>query len=110
MDEVMIIAHAIEDKLNKYPNELKKNWKIEKLFYHDCKYFTRMPSIVSLYNLKATNILFDKYFNQILNLGWQMFPSCNEFPSSMYDVKKSLSQFGMDYIKIHVCPNDSILC
>ncbi|XP_075481194.1 uncharacterized protein LOC142521906 [Primulina tabacum] len=33
----------------------------------------------------------------------------NELPLSMYDAKKSLCALGMNYVKIHACPNDCIL-
>ena len=33
----------------------------------------------------------------------------NEMPLSMYEAKKTLNAFGMEYEKIHACPNDCIL-
>ena len=33
----------------------------------------------------------------------------NEMPLSMYEVKKTLNAFGMEYEKIHACPNACIL-
>ena len=33
----------------------------------------------------------------------------NELSLSMYETKKTLNALGMEYEKIHVCPNDCIL-
>ncbi|RVW63238.1 hypothetical protein CK203_058658 [Vitis vinifera] len=33
----------------------------------------------------------------------------NEIPLSMYEAKKTLNALGMEYKKIHACPNDCIL-
>ena len=33
----------------------------------------------------------------------------NEMPLSMYEAKKTLNALGMEYKKIHACPNDCIL-
>ena len=38
-----------------------------------------------------------------------MLPVNNELPLSMYEVKKTLNTLGMEYEKIHACPNDCIL-
>lgn len=56
-------------------------------FYDGCIDFTRMYAIISFYNLKATNTLYDKCFNQILKLFRQMFPCCNELSSSISAIK-----------------------
>ncbi|RVW28039.1 hypothetical protein CK203_117608, partial [Vitis vinifera] len=36
-------------------------------------------------------------------------PVNNEMPLSMYEAKKTLNALGMEYKKIHACPNDCIL-
>ena len=33
----------------------------------------------------------------------------NEMPLSMYEAKKTLNALGMEYEKIHACPNDCML-
>ncbi|RVW31767.1 hypothetical protein CK203_102030 [Vitis vinifera] len=38
-----------------------------------------------------------------------MLPLNNELPLSMYEAKKTLNTLGMEYEKIHACPNDCIL-
>ncbi|RVW81554.1 hypothetical protein CK203_051852 [Vitis vinifera] len=38
-----------------------------------------------------------------------MLPVNNELPLSMYEAKNTLNALGMEYEKIHACPNDCIL-
>ena len=38
-----------------------------------------------------------------------MLPLKNELPLSMYEAKKTLNSLGMEYEKIHACPNDCVL-
>ena len=35
-----------------------------------------------------------------------MLPDDNEIPTSMYEAKKTLNALGMEYEKIHACPNN----
>ena len=39
----------------------------------------------------------------------EILPTTNEIPTSMYDTKKILRALGMNYGKIHACPNDCCL-
>ena len=39
----------------------------------------------------------------------ELFPKENQLFSSMYEARKTLSSLGMEYEKIHACPNDCIL-
>ena len=39
-----------------------------------------------------------------------MFSRDNTFPKSYYQANKILCLMGMEYQKIHACPNDCILC
>ena len=38
-----------------------------------------------------------------------MLPDGNEIPKSYYYAKKLMCPFGLEYKKIHACPNDCIL-
>ncbi|XP_073131634.1 uncharacterized protein [Henckelia pumila] len=70
---------------------------------------TKLSALVKLYNLKARYSWSDKSFTDLLSLLGEMLPNENELPSSLYDAKKSLCALGMNYVKIHACPNDCIL-
>ena len=45
----------------------------------------------------------------MLQLLRDMLPLNNEMSLSMYESKKTFSALGMEYQKIHTCPNDCIL-
>lgn len=81
----------------------------EKPLYNGCKSFTRLSSIMKLYNLKAANGWSDKSFTDLLTIVHEMLPQDNVLPSRTYEAKKVLASIGMSYEKIHACPNDCIL-
>ena len=51
----------------------------------------------------------DKSFSDLLQILGDMLSVNNEMPLSMYEAKKILNALGMEYEKIHACPNDCIL-
>ncbi|KAL6312439.1 hypothetical protein AAG906_004807 [Vitis piasezkii] len=71
--------------------------------------YTKLSALVKLYNLKARYGWSDKGFSELLQLLGDMLPLNNEMPLSMYEAKKTFSALGMEYQKIHACPNDCIL-
>ncbi|RVW94540.1 hypothetical protein CK203_030792 [Vitis vinifera] len=81
----------------------------QKPLYPGCRNFTKLYALVKLYNLKARYGWFDKSFSELLSILGDMLPLNNELPLSMYEAKKTLNTLGMEYEKIHACPNDCIL-
>nr|XP_017245321.1 PREDICTED: uncharacterized protein LOC108216972 [Daucus carota subsp. sativus] len=77
--------------------------------YLGCEGFTKMKALVKLYNLKAKYQVSDGCFSELLLLVGSTLPEGNTFPSSFSEAKKSLCALGMEYEKIHVCPNDCLL-
>ncbi|XP_074351416.1 uncharacterized protein LOC141690524 [Apium graveolens] len=77
--------------------------------YPGCESFTKMRALVKLYNLKAKHGISDKCFSDVLLLLASILPEGNSMPSSFGEAKKTLCTLGMDYEKIHVCPNDCLL-
>ncbi|WVZ00540.1 hypothetical protein V8G54_026609 [Vigna mungo] len=71
--------------------------------------FTRLSAVLRLMNLKASNGWTDKSFTELLTLLNEMLPDGNTLPTRNYDAKKILCPMGMEYKRIHVCPNDCIL-
>ncbi|XP_024015958.1 uncharacterized protein LOC112089209 [Eutrema salsugineum] len=59
--------------------------------------------------LKTQNGWPDKSFIELLETLPSMLPEENVFHTSLYDVKKFLKSFHMDYEKIHACINDCCL-
>jgi len=60
-------------------------------------------------NLKAIIGWTDKSFTELLQLLKDMLPKGNTLPNRNYEAKKILCPMGMEYKKIHACPNDCIL-
>jgi len=60
-------------------------------------------------NWKAKFGWSDKSFTELLVLLKNMLPNDNMLPKSHYEAKKILCPLGIEYQKIHACPNDCIL-
>ncbi|XP_019179175.1 PREDICTED: uncharacterized protein LOC109174391 [Ipomoea nil] len=74
-----------------------------------CSKYTRLSAVLKLFNLKAGNGWSNKSFTALLDLINDMLPEDNGLPKSTYDAKKIMCPMGMEYEKIHACPNDCIL-
>jgi len=77
--------------------------------YSGCSKFTKLSGLVSLWNLKGRNGWSDTSFNDLLVLLHDMLPENNLIPETVYKAKTTLKALGMEYEKIHACPNDCIL-
>ena len=65
--------------------------------------------MLSLVNVKARYGWSDKSFTSLLQIVHDLLPQDNTLPKSYYQAKKILCPMGMEYQKIHACPNDCIL-
>jgi len=77
--------------------------------YDGCVKFTRLSTVLKLYNLKARNGWSDKSFTYLLTLLKDMLPENNVLSSRTYEAKQMSRSIGMSYEKIHCCPKDCIL-
>ncbi|XP_040361928.1 uncharacterized protein LOC121048928 [Rosa chinensis] len=99
-----------DEELSSECNEFKKFVDdANKPLYPGCNRHTKMNVLVRLYNLKAKHGMSDSAYSDWLIAFAKYLPEGNEIPASVYEAKKSLSALGMDYTKIHACPNDCIL-
>ena len=48
-------------------------------------------------------------FFKVTEIVRRNLPDHNEIPSSIYEAKKTLNALGMEYEKLHACPNDCIM-
>jgi len=71
--------------------------------------FIRLSTVLRLMNLKVANGWGDKSFIELLELLNEMLPKGNTLPTRNYDAKKILCPMGMEYKRIHACPNDCIV-
>ena len=77
--------------------------------YLGCTDFTRLSAVLGLVNLKAQFGWSDKSFIELLILLKKLLPQDNLLSKNQYEAKKILCPVGMEYQKIHACPNDCIL-
>nr|XP_011459892.1 PREDICTED: uncharacterized protein LOC105350151 [Fragaria vesca subsp. vesca] len=77
--------------------------------YHGCDHTTKMNFLVESFNWKAKHVLSDACYGDFLEFIKGLLPEENLVPLMVNDAKKILSVLGMDYEKIHACPNDCIL-
>ena len=82
----------------------------KKPLYTGCKNsLTLLSAMLSLVNVKARYGWSDKSFTSLLEVVHNLLPEDNTLPKSYYKAKKILCPMGMEYQKIHACPNDCIL-
>ncbi|XP_024190421.1 uncharacterized protein LOC112194412 [Rosa chinensis] len=81
----------------------------DKALYLGCTKHTKLNALIQTYNLKAKHGMSDVCYSDMLIMIGIFLPEGNEIPGSHYEAKKTLATLGMDYKKIHACPNDCIL-
>jgi len=82
----------------------------KKPLYPGCKNsLTLLSTVLSLVNVKARYGWSDKSFSSLLQVVHDMLLEENTLPKSYYQAKNILCLMGMEYQKIHACPNDCIL-
>ncbi|XP_020203464.1 uncharacterized protein LOC109789016 [Cajanus cajan] len=77
--------------------------------FPDCTTYTRLSAVLRLMNLKEKYGWSDKSFTEFLEVLKLMLPKDNTLPDRHYEAKKVLCPMGLQYKKIHACPNDCIL-
>ena len=77
--------------------------------YEGCSKYSKLSSIMELYNLKTKHGWSDTSFNDLLELIEDMLPENNVLLTSMYLVNKFLRKFNLNYTQIHACVNDCCL-
>ncbi|KAL4011360.1 hypothetical protein IC575_028417 [Cucumis melo] len=100
INEMIEVAH---EEYSKKPNEFEKLLNdAEKPLYEGCKKFTKLSTLVKLYNLKVRYGWSDISFSELLKTLKEILPTSNEIPTSMYEAKKTLGALEMSYGKIHI--------
>lgn len=77
--------------------------------YPGCTKYSKLSGVLTLFNLKAKNGWSNTSFDSLLETLQDLLPEGNEIPSSTYYAKKLINPLGLDYTKIHACPNDCVL-
>ena len=104
-----IVEDAFDNDFVDRPDDFAKILEdAEKPIYPGSK-FSKLSTLVKLYNLKARHGWSDVGFSDLLAFCKELMPSENEILISLYKENKTLSTLGMEYKKIHSYPNDCIL-
>ena len=107
-DPIEMVRDADERFVDKPEEFLKFIEDAEKPIFSGAL-MSKLVVLVKLYNLKASSGWSDTSFTKLLTLLKEILPKDNELPSSLYEAKKTLCTLGMEYSKIHACPNDCVL-
>ena len=70
---------------------------------------SKLSFLLHLFHLKCMYGWSIKSFDMLLQLLGTIFPQINPLPSSWSKCKQLLKDLGLEYEKIHACPNDCIL-
>nr|KYP31798.1 hypothetical protein KK1_047707 [Cajanus cajan] len=76
--------------------------------YEGCIKYSRLSFLVKLYHIKCLCGISDKAMTMILELLNDAFENV-KIPCSFYEAKKIITKLGLNYEKIHACPNNCML-
>ncbi|XP_074363733.1 uncharacterized protein LOC141704386 [Apium graveolens] len=76
--------------------------------YPGCKKFSRLSFIIRLYSLKCIHGISESGFGDLLELIKDAFPEAH-IPLSFNAAKNVIKDLGLDYQRIHACPNNCML-
>ncbi|XP_074374481.1 uncharacterized protein LOC141714884 [Apium graveolens] len=75
----------------------------------ECSDSSKLDSMLKLHNWKARFGISESAFTYLLSSVGSLLPKDHVLPSNAYTAKKTLSDLGLEYIKIHACLNECIL-
>ncbi|KAL8121024.1 hypothetical protein AgCh_017982 [Apium graveolens] len=76
--------------------------------YLGCTNFLRLSFVLRLYSLKCGHGIMEAAFRDLLGLLREAFPHAH-IPLSFNSTKNIIKDIGLNYQKIHACPNDCML-
>ncbi|CAA7058755.1 unnamed protein product [Microthlaspi erraticum] len=76
--------------------------------YEGCTSFSKLSFMLKLYHIKSITKISDKGLSMIIDLLREAFQHA-KLPASLHDLKKTIHKLGLDYERIHACPNDCML-
>ncbi|XP_056698249.1 uncharacterized protein [Spinacia oleracea] len=107
-DRVEDMLHEVEDEVRDRVFECLSK-AAETPLYPGCTKYSKLSAVCTLYNIKTSGGWTDISFTELLVALSDMLPAGNELPRSNYYAKKLMCPFGLEYKKIHACPNDCLL-
>ena len=76
---------------------------------YPCCSVSKLEANLMLLEMKSSNGLSDKGFDDLLSLLQKLLPSPNGLPENTYQAKQMICPMGLEVQKIHACPKDCIL-
>ncbi|XP_025703763.1 uncharacterized protein [Arachis hypogaea] len=76
--------------------------------YPGCSKYSKLSFLVKLYHIKCMCGVSDKAMLMILDLLRDAFEQA-QFPSTLYEAKKTIRKLGIEYKKVDACSNDCML-
>ncbi|XP_019252797.1 PREDICTED: uncharacterized protein LOC109231602 [Nicotiana attenuata] len=76
--------------------------------YPGCENFSKLGFTIRLYLFKCIHGMSNVAFTNLLELLKEAFPFA-QLPESFYKVTSMIKDLGLDFEKIHACPNDCML-
>ncbi|XP_058733240.1 uncharacterized protein LOC131604842 [Vicia villosa] len=107
------VDRAEEHRVHEGPNDDARTFynlfkEAEQELYPGCKDFSTLSFTIRLCLLKYLHVWSNTSFTALLELLKEAMPDLN-IPVSFYKTKGMISGLGLDYKKIHACPNNCML-
>jgi len=104
-DPLEDMVHDVgEENFGRAPLYDSLKFDSEEKLYPRCVNFTRLLAILKIFNLKESNGWTDKSFTKLLKLMKEMLLKNIMYPNRNYEAKKILCLIGLEYQKMHACP------
>ncbi|XP_056688396.1 uncharacterized protein [Spinacia oleracea] len=81
----------------------------ETQLYPGCTKYSKLSGMLDLFNIKTLGGWTDESYDLLLEKLHDILPDGNDIPKSTYYAKKLMCPLGLEYIRIHACPNDCVL-
>ncbi|XP_057447269.1 uncharacterized protein LOC130739062 [Lotus japonicus] len=113
-DRGNLFDHLESSNIDEEPNKDAKRFygllkDAEEKLYPGCQKFSKLSFIMRLFQMKCVYGWSNTSFDSLIKLLVEALPDGNVLPNSMYEVRKIIRDFGLDYVKIDACINDCIL-
>jgi hypothetical protein len=77
--------------------------------HNGCEAFSRLSFLVTIYNLKVLHGWTQESFTDLLGVLSKALPQEAKLPKKYHEAKKIIRGLGLEYEKIHACPQDCML-
>ncbi|XP_048493274.1 uncharacterized protein LOC125493794 [Beta vulgaris subsp. vulgaris] len=109
-DHVEKMMEGVDDHAGKRPRIFEcMDEASRKPLYPGCTRYSKLTAVITLFNIKTKAGISYSAFTSLLQAFGDMLSDDHELPKSNYYAKKLMCPFGLEYQRIHACPNDCVL-